>query len=138
MLTLLDRSNYLRGLFVLSRLDQTVSDYEKKALVKIGSLLGFQAQFCANAAEELAANNNISERPPVFSNQETGLAFTEDALKLALSDRRFHIREYRWISDIAMVNKIKKSYWTKRAHIYRFMNWKDLLSYDFAVERLMQ
>lgn len=137
MLTDLDKSNYLRGLLILSRLDHVISDFEKKALIVIGKILEFDPHFCSDAIEELADNQYISEKPPIFSNRRIGLAFINDSLKLAFSDHVFHLKELRWIKNVARLNSIDKSYWMERAKNCMITNKHNMLNYDFEIERLV-
>lgn len=137
MLTKLDKSNYLRGLLILSRLDQEISDYEKKALIRIGKILGFDPHFCSDAIEELADNPYISDKIPSFSKSAIGIAFIDDALKLAFSDHNFHPNEIKWIRNIAKMNNIKKKYILERAKKYKEMSIEYLLNYNFKIEQLI-
>ena len=138
MLTVLDKSNYLRGLFVVSRLDFVVSEYEKKALIVIGKLLEFHPGFCSDAIEGLAENKYISEEPPIFTNIETGLAFINDGLKFAFSDHFFHLNELRWIKNVARLNSLDKTYWIERVKNCKLIKCGDPLSYDFEIEQLLK
>lgn len=137
MLTDLDKSNYLRGLFIVSRMDFEVSDFEKKALIVVGKILEFDPHFCSDAIEELAENEYISKEPPIFSNKETGLAFINDGLKFAFSDHIFHLNELRWIKNVAMLNNIDKSYWIEQVKNCKISSKQIKPNYDFEIEKLV-
>lgn len=137
MLSLKDKSDYLRGLLVLARMDNEISSYEKSALIVLGKLLGFNPIFCSEAIEELFENSFISENSPKFSYQEIGLAFINDSLKLAFSDQDFHLNEIRWIRNTAKINGIEKDYWLSRMNEYKAAKNISTMNYLFHVERLL-
>jgi hypothetical protein len=138
MLSALDKSNYLRGLLVICRLDQDVSDYEKRAIVRLSKILGFDPHFCSEAVEELIENPYISENAPVFTKQEIGKAFIADALKLAFSDNDFHINELRWIRNVAKINGVRKEYWLDLASNLRLNKKVETPAYAFEIESYLK
>lgn len=137
MLNDIDKSNYLRGLLVISRLDQNVSDYEKRAVIRLSKILGFDPHFCSDAVEELVENPYISENAPKFTKQEIGKAFIMDALKLAFSDNNFHLNELRWIRNVAKVNGLSKEYWLDLASKIRLKKAAEQIEYKFEIEKYL-
>lgn len=132
-----DRSNYLRGLLIISRLDLTVSDYEKLAMIRLAKILGFDPHFCSEAVEELAENSYISEKPPVFSEKEIGISFLSDSLMLAFSDGNFHLNELRWIRNVAKANGLDKKYWFDLTNKIRKSKRIPAANYVFEIEKYM-
>ncbi|KAF0152894.1 MAG: hypothetical protein FD143_822 [Ignavibacteria bacterium] len=136
-MTSLDKSNYLRGLLVICRLDQMVSDYEKLALIRLSKILGFDPHFCSEAVERLADNQFISESLPVFSRKEIGVSFLSDSLRLAFLDGNFHLNELAWIRKVAKANGLGKKYWIDL--LTRIRKSKTLITpnYIFEIEKYM-
>lgn len=136
-MTTLDKSNYLRGLLVISRLDQKVSDYEKLAMIRLSKILGFDPHFCSEAVEELAENPYLSEKPPVFSEKKIGISFIADSLMLAFSDGDFHLNELSWIRNVAKANGLEKKYWFDLPDKIRKSRKVDAKNYVFEIEKLI-
>jgi hypothetical protein len=104
--TLLDRSNYLRGLLILIGKDRKISEEEKELFRKLSDILGFSKDFCETAMEELLENEFIMEEPPKFSNDEVAKLFIQDGIKLAFADKEIHLYEMSWLRSVAEVNSI--------------------------------
>lgn len=109
-MTNVDKSNYLRGLLVISRMDYNVSNTEKLAMIRISKILGFDPHFCSEAVEELTTNLYISETPPIFSDKELAKSFLSDSLLLIFTDGDLHFNELRWLVNTAKVNNIEKRF----------------------------
>jgi DnaJ-domain-containing protein 1 len=103
-LSLLDRSNYYKGLLVLSRRDRIVDTREKNLLLEIGEILGFDRRFCEATINELLVNPHLTREPVVFSDQHLKECFFHDALRLALVDGCLHPIELRWLRSVAHAN----------------------------------
>ncbi|MEW6652374.1 MAG: hypothetical protein AB1394_02780 [Bacteroidota bacterium] len=134
-MTSIDKRNYLRGLLVISRLDQTVSDYEKLAMIRLAKILGFDPHFCSEAVEKLASNPFFKETPPVFSKKEIGISFLSDSLMLAFLDGDFHLNELSWIRKVAKANGLGKKYWGDLVNKIRKSKKATTANYVFEVEK---
>ena len=80
---LIDRSNYLKGLFITAKLDKELSQKEKDILKKISDKLGFASDFYNETVRSLLNNKYLSDEPITFSNQDIASSFLSDAIKLA-------------------------------------------------------
>jgi hypothetical protein len=56
---LIDRSNYLKGLFITAKLDKELSQAEKDILKKISDKLGFASDFFQETTRSLLSNNTL-------------------------------------------------------------------------------
>ena len=104
--TLLDRSNYLRGLLILIGKDRKISEEEKNMFRLLSKELGFSRDFCETAMEELLENEYIIEDPPKFSNIEIAKLFIKDGIKLAFADKELHLYELSWLKSVAEANSL--------------------------------
>jgi hypothetical protein len=98
------KSNYYKGLLVLSRRDRLIDDRERKLLIQIGEMLGFDGRFCEATIDELLSNTHISRDPIVFSEEAIKDCFFRDALRVAYSDGCLHPMELRWLQQMAKAN----------------------------------
>lgn len=103
---LLDRSNYLKGLFITAKLDRQLSEKEKEILKKISDKLGFAKDFYDETVRGLLSNKYLAEDPIVFSDQNIAKSFVSDAVKLIYADGRVTESEIDWLKKTAKANLI--------------------------------
>jgi len=99
-ISLLDRSLYYKSLMMLIRKDHVIHDEEKKMMMHIGKMLGFEAKFCAGTIEEILDNQHIR-----FSRKQT--FFIRDGLRLSASDGNLHKVEITWLESVAKRNSLQ-------------------------------
>ncbi len=96
-ISVLDGSNYFKGLLLLVRKDLKVSESELHLMKRIGKTLGFEPEFCENAIRDVLENEYLVDEPLVFSSQELAMKFIRDGLALAFSDKELHPSEEEWL-----------------------------------------
>lgn len=109
-MNLLDRSNYFRGLLLLTAKDNNISETEKNMLLQIGKDLGFARDFCEKALNELPFNEYIVDLPPKFSNIELAKVFIIEGLKIAFADKNIHVFELKWLMKTADLNGVDREW----------------------------
>jgi len=103
-ISLIDRSLYYKGLILLIRKDHEIHDQEKKMMMTIGEMLGFETKFCAGTIEEILDNQHIIDEPPIFSETNIALCFIRAGLRLSASDGQIHKDEMAWLEAVAESN----------------------------------
>lgn len=103
-ITVVDGSNYFRGLLLLIRKDRQITDSEIRLMKRIGKTLGFEREFCDNAIEEIMENTYIVDAPPEFSTKELARKFVKDGLAIAFADDEVHPSEEEWLWSAAEKN----------------------------------
>lgn len=103
-ITLMDRSNYYRGLLLLARKDRKITETEVALMLHIGTTLGFDREFCENAIHEILENEHVDTSPPVFSSSEVARKFIKDGWTLAAAEGDVHAAEVAWLEATAEVN----------------------------------
>jgi hypothetical protein len=98
------RSNYYKGLLVLSRRDRVIDPRERSVLIRIGKILDFDRRFCEAAIDDLLSNAHVSRSPVVFSDYLVKECFFRDALLVAHSDGHIHPMELSWLRRTARAN----------------------------------
>ena len=83
-LNLIDRSNYLKALLILTGKDKEITTAEREMIRKIASVLGFEKVFTENAMDELSENQYISDDPPKFSDVKLAEVFIKEGIRLHL------------------------------------------------------
>ncbi len=105
-ITLQEGSEFFRGLLLLIRKDQKITEEEKTLLMRIGKSLGFAPSFCTTAIGEIMENKYISNIPPVFSNKKIAENFINHGLIISYSDNEIHKNELQWLRSVAKCNGI--------------------------------
>ncbi len=103
-ISIVDGSNYFRGLLLLIAKDHKTTEQEKELMRRIGKSLGFEEEFCDNAIHEILENRHIVDTIPEFSKRELAIKFIKDGLALAFSDNELHPAEEQWLKDTALRN----------------------------------
>lgn len=96
-ISVIDGSNYFKGLLLLVRKDMRVSDSEIQLMRHIGKKLGFEREFCENAIRDVLENEYLVETVPEFSTKELAVKFIKDGLAMAFSDREPLPSEEEWL-----------------------------------------
>lgn len=107
---LIDRSNYLKGLFITARLDKQINEKEKEILKKVSEKLGFAKDFFDETIRGLLTNKYLTEEPIIFSDQEIAKSFIKDALKLACADNIITDEEISWLKKTAIQNSLDDNF----------------------------
>ncbi len=107
---LLDRSNYLKGLFITAKLDRQLTENEKVILKKISDKLGFATDFYDETIRGLLSNKYLAEDTITFSDQTIAKSFIRDAIKLVFSDGSDTKNEIEWLRKTASANLIEEDF----------------------------
>ncbi len=105
-ISVLDASNYFRGLLLLIRQDRILRGPEIYLMQRICRALGFERVFCENAIRDILENKYISEAFPAFSSKVIAEKFIIDGLTIALTDSDVHQLEEQWLISAAEANGI--------------------------------
>ena len=132
-ITVLDASNYFKGLLLLIRKDREITDSEMQLMKRIGKTLGFEREFFNNAIQDILENKYIVDAPPEFSTKELAIKFIKDGLTIAFSDNEFHSSEKEWLQSTAEKNGLDLTWFrqqnanaTNRKHLPSHMEVDDL------------
>ena len=119
--SLIDRSNYYRGLLVLIGRDRIIDPSEHQLMLQLGKVLDFDTRFCEAAIDDLLENKHINEDPISFDEPEIAECFLRDALRLALIGKDIHSRELAWLKTIARTNNLTDEWLENERRLTREM-----------------
>jgi uncharacterized tellurite resistance protein B-like protein len=135
-ITVIDGSNYFKGLLLLTRKDRKITESEVQLMKRIGKTLGFERKFCDNTIHEILENKYIVDVAPEFSTKELAIKFIKDGLALAFSDNEVHPSEEEWLRSTAEKNGLDLTWF--RQESVKAANRKQLPSHlevdDLTVE----
>lgn len=103
---IIDRSNYLKGLFITAKLDGELNNQKKEILKEISDKLGFSRDFYEETVRNLMRNKYITEEKIKFSSKEIALSFIEDALTISIASGNLNEKEKHWLNQISEFNQI--------------------------------
>lgn len=103
---IVDRSNYLKGLFIIAKFDGKLNNQEKEILKTTSERLGFSRDFYEETARNLLRNKYIIEEKIKFSSKEFAISFLEDAIKLANSSDSLTENKINWLRSISELNEV--------------------------------
>lgn len=109
-ISVLDASNYFRGLLLLIRKDRKTTELEIQLMKRIGSTLGFEREFCDNAIQEILENKFIVDAPPVFATMDLAMRFIKDGFTIAYADTEVHSAEEDWLRLTAEKNGLDETW----------------------------
>ena len=109
-ISVIDGSNYFRGLLLLIRKDKKVTQPEIDMMRRIGKTLGFEKEFCDNAIADILENRFIEDTPPVFSTKELAIKFVKDGIAVSFSDADPHPSEEEWLKSTAAKNGLEEKW----------------------------
>ncbi len=130
-LTLIDKSNYLKGLLIVAKKDNQLTEPEKKIIRNIALKLGFATDFYEDTLRDLLGNKYIVENPIKFSSRKIAESFVSDGLRLAFSDEMVSEKELDWLKATALENEIETEWFDNKIKNYR--ESKDHLNSEFAL-----
>lgn len=105
-ISLVDRSHYFKGLLLLIRKDQQITDPEIKLMKHIGKVLSFEEVFCEKTIHEVLENKYIEDIPHRFSTKEIAMKFIKDGITIGFSDQELHPSEEEWLELTAKENDL--------------------------------
>jgi hypothetical protein len=114
-----DKSNYLRGLLIVAKKDNQLTEPEKNIIRHLAEKLGFATDFYEETLRNLLANKYIKEDPLRFSNPTIAETFIKDALKLVYSDNAAVNKEIDWLKETAEVNNIEADWFEKKNSFFK-------------------
>ncbi len=112
-ISIIDASNYFRGLLLLIRKDRQITQPEIDLMKRIGKSLGFEKEFCDNAVDEILENIYIEDIPPRFSTKDLATKFIGDGLYLSFIDHdEIHPDEEQWLRSVAEKNELGQEFFS--------------------------
>lgn len=113
-ISILDKSNYLKGLLIVAKKDNQLAEQEKKIIRHCAAKLGFARDFYENTLKDLLENKYISEEPIIFSDKKISESFVTEGLNLAYSDNSINGVEIDWLRSVAIINNLGEKWFEEK------------------------
>lgn len=137
VLTLHDKSSYLKGLLILVGKDKIIAEHERTLLTEVSKILGFDPKFCNDAINELLENEYIIEEPPKFSDKEIAKSFIKDGIKIAFADKVLHLYELNWLKAVSDKNEIEAGWHVKEYEDFKSSQTNNNNDLELEISKLL-
>lgn len=111
---IIDKSSYLRGLMILARKDNNISNIQKVIILNAGKRLGFSSEFCEETLNTLLVNRCLCDDPIKFENRTVAKSFITDGLKLTCSGKKICRAELSWLRRSVKINDLSMVWFDKQ------------------------
>ncbi|MCF6268328.1 MAG: hypothetical protein L3J41_01295 [Melioribacteraceae bacterium] len=105
--SLRDKAEYLRGLMIVLKIGNKLSNRERSYLLREAIILGYDETYCRKAMDELLINDYIRMNPAEFENEETCKLFIFHGIELASLNEDFLLSKNEWLLNVCLTNQIK-------------------------------
>jgi len=113
LFTIQDKSNYLKGLLIVAKMNNKIDEGEKNIITDVSSRFGFSQDFLNETMQNVLANDFLSSSPIQFSKPTVAKDFIGECLRLVISKEDPAPRELLWLSEVAKVNALDNEWFLK-------------------------
>ncbi len=131
-ISVLDKSNYLKGLLIIAKKDKQLAEQEKKIIRQFAEKLGFAQDFYEETLKSLLSNKYISEEPIIFSNKKIAESFITDGLALGYADHAIVGAEIEYLKSIALANQFDEKWFEEKMRQFKNSS-TSILNTEFAL-----
>ncbi|MCK9425504.1 MAG: hypothetical protein M0Q21_05635 [Ignavibacteriaceae bacterium] len=117
MFTILDKSNYLRGLLIVAKMNNKIDEGEKDIISSASNRFGFSQDFLTETMQNILANDFVSNTPIQFSKPAVAQEFIGECLKLIISKDDPSPRELLWLNEVAKINTLDDEWFIKEKRL---------------------
>ena len=114
-----DKSSYLKGLLILAKRDNLLTESEEVIIKDIAQRLGFSTDFYEYTLQNLLQNEYLTEEPVKFSEKKLSYLFIIDGLKLVHSDNKLDDSQINWLRQTAKENNISMEWFDSKLEDFK-------------------
>ncbi len=105
-----DRGKYLRGLLIMVKMDNFISERDRKIIIHTAKHLGYSADFYESILNTLLGNEYIGSEPIMFDSTKLAKHFLIDAVNLAGADKKLSNEKINWLKCTASINLVDRNW----------------------------
>ena len=124
-----DRGKYLRGLLIMVKMDEFISEMDRKIIIHTAKHLGYSADFYEGILNTLMRNEYIGNEPIMFDSTKLAKHFLIDAINLAGANKNLSNEKINWLKSTASMNFVDRNWFEK---MLRECCW------DFPIDNITQ
>jgi hypothetical protein len=108
-----DRGKYLRGLLIMVKMDEFISEMDRKIIIHTAKHLGYSTDFYEGILNTLMRNEYISNEPIMFDSTKLAKHFLIDAINLAGANKNLSNEKINWLKSTASMNLVDRNWFEK-------------------------
>jgi len=108
-----DRGKYLRGLLIMVKMDEFISEMDRKIIIHTAKHLGYSADFYEGILNTLMRNEYIGNEPIMFDSAKLAKHFLIDAINLAGANKNLSNEKINWLKSTASMNFVDRNWFEK-------------------------
>ncbi len=108
-----DKSKYLRGLLILLKKGNSISEEEREFIREVGNILNFDRTFVDLSIVNVFENEYLLESPPQFNDKNLAEYFIKDGIKLSVTNHNTNKKEVEFLKKTAQVNHVPAAMFKK-------------------------
>ena len=108
-----DRGKYLRGLLIMVKMDEFISEMDRKIIIHTAKHLGYSADFYEGILNTLMRNEYIGNEPIMFDSVKLAKHFLIDAINLAGANKNLSNEKINWLKSTASMNFVDRNWFEK-------------------------
>jgi len=109
-----DRGKYLRGLLIMAKMDEVVSEMDRTIIINTAKHLGYAPDFYEGILNTLMRNEYIGNDPIIFDSTNLAKHFLIDAINLAGANKNLSNNEINWLKSTASMNLVDRNWFEER------------------------
>lgn len=109
-----DRGKYLRGLLIMAKMDEVVSEMDRTIIINTAKHLGYSPDFYEGILNTLMRNEYIDNEPIMFDSTNLAKHFLIDAINLAGANKNLSHEEINWLKSTASMNLVDRNWFEER------------------------
>ena len=109
-----DRGKYLRGLLIMVKMDEDISQVDRKIIINTAKHLGYATDYYEGILNTLMRNEYIGNEPIMFDSINLAEHFLIDAINLAGTNKNLSNEKLNWLKNTASINSVDRNWFEER------------------------
>ena len=109
-----DRGKYLRGLLIMVKMGEFISEMDRKIIIHTAKHLGYSADFYEGILNTLMRNEYIGNEPIMFDSANLAKHFLIDAINLAGANKNLSNEKINWLKSTASMNLVDRNWFEEK------------------------
>jgi len=109
-----DRGKYLRGLLIMVKMDEDISEMDRTIIINTAKHLGYAPDFYEGILHTLMRNEYIGSEPIMFDSANLAKHFLIDAINLAGANKNMSNEKINWLKSTASMNFVDRNWFEER------------------------
>jgi hypothetical protein len=105
-----DRGKYLRGLLIMVKMDEVISEVDRKIIINTAKHLGYATDYYEGILNTLMRNEYIDNEPIMFDSTNLAKHFLIDAINLAGANKNLSNEKINWLKCTASMNLVDRNW----------------------------